>query len=106
MADSKAVIGVVGAGVSARCLLELEEAARAQKNIIVMTYAEYFPQLSGIGFANLVQVDPSNPAPGEFQVVDYLKRMDLERSSRMALVGLGTLAVGLLVIAAAADKHP
>ena len=46
--------------------------------------------------ANLVVMDPANPERG---IVQHLKNIDAEESTKNALLALGTIALGLLIFA-------
>jgi hypothetical protein len=48
---------------------------------------------------NLVVIDPDNPALAESRIVQYLKTIDAQKSAKTALLALGTLALGLLMLA-------
>jgi hypothetical protein len=48
---------------------------------------------------NLVVIDPVNPDRTELAIVQHLKSIDAEQKAKKALIALGTLALGLLILA-------
>jgi hypothetical protein len=95
------VLGVVGSGLSEACRRELDTGGSLQKNMIVMTHPEFAPQLQPYFGSNLVIIDPLNPNVTELGIVQHLKTLDGQQSAKKALLALGTLALGLLILAAA-----
>ena len=98
LSDAEVVLGVVGAGLAEACRQELNAAMALRKNMIVMSYPAFAPQLQQY-FANLVVIDPANPGEAELGIVGRLKAINAQQNSTKALLALGTLALGLLIFA-------
>ncbi len=96
--EAEVVLGVVGAGLSEACRQELNAGIALHKNMIVMAYSEFASQLQPY-FKNLVVIDPANPGAAEVGIVQYLKDVNPQQSAKNALLALGTLALGLLILA-------
>jgi hypothetical protein len=97
---AEVVLGVVGAGLTEACRQELNIGLALKKNMIVMVYPE-FAQLQSYFGSNLVVVDPANPDQAEYGIVQYLKALDARQTAKTALLAMGTLALGLLLLAPA-----
>jgi hypothetical protein len=69
--------------------------------MIVMSYPEFALQLQAYFGSNLVVIDPANPDQAELAMVQYLKALDAQKTAKAALLALGTLALGLLLLAPA-----
>jgi hypothetical protein len=67
--------------------------------MIVMSHPAFVPQLQPPFGPNLVVIDPDNPAAAEIGIVQYLKTIDAKQNAKTALLALGTLALGLLMLA-------
>jgi hypothetical protein len=98
---AEVVLGVVGTGLTDACLQELNTGLALRKNMVVMVYPEFAPQLQPYLGANVVVVDPANPDQAEHGMVQYLKALDAQQTAKTALLALGTLALGLLLLAPA-----
>lgn len=98
---SEVVLGVVGTGLTEACRQELNTGLALHKNMIVMSYPEFAPQLQAYFGSNLVVIDPANPDRAELGIVQYLKALDAQQSAKAALLALGTLALGWLLLAPA-----
>jgi len=59
--QAEVVLGVVGTGVTEACRQELNTGLKLRKNMIVMAYPEFAPQLQAYFGSNVVEVDPANP---------------------------------------------
>ena len=101
LSEAEVVLGVVGAGLTEACRQELNTGMTLQKNMIVMSYPEFADQLQPYFGANLVVIDPANPDGAETGIVRHLKTIDGQQSAKNALLALGTLALGLLILAPA-----
>jgi hypothetical protein len=99
--EADVVLGVVGAGLTEACRQELNAGIAVHKNMIVMTYPASAPQLQPYFMSNLVVIDPGNPGEAEVGIMQYLKTIDAQQSTKNALLALGTLALGLLILAPA-----
>jgi hypothetical protein len=98
--EAEVVLGVVGAGLTEACRQELNAGTALHKHMIVMSYPAFIPQLRPyFGSPNLVVIDPDNPAGAEIGIVQYLKTIDAQQNAKTALLALGTLALGLLILA-------
>lgn len=95
------VLGVVGTGLTEACRQELNTGLALRKSMIVMSYPEFAPELRTHFGSNLVVVDPASPDRAERHIVQYLKALDAQQTAKSALLALGTLALGLLLIAPA-----
>lgn len=99
--EAEVVLGVVGAGLSEACRQELNTDMVLRKNMIVMSYPASAPELQPYFGSNLVVIDPANPGGAEIGIVQYLKNIDAQQNAKNALLALGTLALGLLILAPA-----
>jgi hypothetical protein len=95
------VLGIVGAGLTEACRQELYTGFTLHKNTVVMSYPEFAPQLQPYFGPNLVVINPANPGQAEIDIVHYLNAVNAQQSARTALLALGTLALGLLILAPA-----
>jgi hypothetical protein len=101
LGEAEVVLGVVRAGLTEACRQELNAGLTLHKNMIVMSdpaFAQQFEQNFG---ANLVVIDPTNPDEAVVGIVRHLKTIDAQQNAKMALLALGTLALGLLIFAPA-----
>jgi hypothetical protein len=98
LSEAEVVLGVVGAGLTEACLQELNAGIALHKNMIVMAYSEFASQLQPY-FKNLVVINPANPGEAETGIVRYLTTLNAQQSAKNALLALGTLALGLLILA-------
>ena len=101
LSDAEVVLGVVGTGLTEACRHELNTGMTLHKNMIVMSYPEFAQQLQPYFGANLVVIDPANPDGAEIGIVRHLKTIDARQNAKKALLALGTLALGLLILAPA-----
>jgi hypothetical protein len=97
---AEVVLGVVGTGLTEACRHELNTGLALHKNMIVMVHPEFAQLQSNFG-SNLVVVDPANPDRAEHGIVQYLKALDAQQTAKTALLAMGTLALGLLLLATA-----
>jgi hypothetical protein len=100
MDEADVILGVVGMAISMACQLELQASLASQKPTIVMAGPLVARQLQPSFGSNLIVVDPANPDVAEQAIVLHLKNLDAEKRAKSALIALGTLALGLLVLAA------
>lgn len=104
LAESDVILGVVATGLSPACQQELTWALNAGKNPIVMAYPQFVEMLGTYFTPNLVVVDPVNPELSEMGILHHLKALHQQKTASMqegaaiALVGLATLALGLLML--------
>jgi hypothetical protein len=99
--EAEVVLGIIGTGLTEACRQELNARMTLRKNMIVMSYPPFASQLQPYFGSNLVVIDPANPGGAEVGIVQYLKTIDAQRSAKKALLALGTLALGLLILAPA-----
>jgi hypothetical protein len=99
--EAELVLGVVGAGLTEACRQELNTGMTLLKNMIVMAYPAFASQLEPYFGPNLVVIDPANPGGAESDIVQYLKTINAQQNAKNALLALGTLALGLLILAPA-----
>lgn len=92
---SEVVLGVVGTGLTEACRQELNTGLALHKNMIVMSYPEFAPQLQAYFGSNLVVIDPANPdRAGAWQrAIPEGSRCSAVRKGR--LVGLGNVGAWL-----------
>ena len=102
--QAEVVLGVVGTGLTEACSQELNTGLALHKNMVVMSYPTFVPQLQAYFGKNLVVIDPANPDRVELSIVQHLKALDAQQTAKTALLALGTLALGLLLLAPA-DRH-
>jgi hypothetical protein len=99
--DAEVVLGVVGAGLTEACRQELNTGMALHKNMIVMSYPAWASEFQPYFGSNLVVIDPANPGSAEIGIVRHLKTIDAQQNAKTALLALGTLALGLLILAPA-----
>lgn len=99
--EAEVVLAVVGSGLTEACRQELKASIALGKSRIVMAYPEPASQLQQFFGSSLVVIDPGNPSAAEFEIVEYLKTVDAQQSAKNTLLALGTLALGLLILAPA-----
>ncbi|MBI3680850.1 MAG: hypothetical protein HY235_10690 [Acidobacteria bacterium] len=99
--EAEVVLGIIGAGLTEACRQELNAGMALRKNMIVMTYPASAPELQPYFASNLVVIDPANPGGAEIGIVQHLKTIDAQQNAKKALLALGTLALGLLILAPA-----
>lgn len=97
--EADVVLGVIGAGLTEACRLELNAALTLRKTAVVMSDPVFAPQLLPSFGSTLIVIDPANPDRAEFGIVQQLKAVDAEQNAKKALLALGTLALGLLIFA-------
>jgi len=101
--QAEVVLGVVGTGLTEACRQELNAGLKLRKNMIVMAYPEFAPQLQDYFGSNVVEVDPDNPHLAELGIVQHLKALDAQQTAKAALLFLGTLALGFFLAPAHQD---
>jgi hypothetical protein len=97
--DSDIVLCVVGAGLTESCRLEINAAILQNKKILPMCYPQFAQQLEPYFGPNIVVIDQTKPDLAERQIVLYLNALNAEKKQTVALLALGTLALGLLIFA-------
>jgi hypothetical protein len=104
LTEADVVLGVVGAPLTDACRDEFNLALTLGKKMIVMAYPQFAVELQPYLGPRVVVVDPMRPGETEVNIVQHLKSLDNQEPSNAALVALGTLALGLLLFAATADR--
>jgi hypothetical protein len=104
MNEADVILGVVGPAISMACRLELQTSQASGKPTIVMADPRVAPQLQPSFGQNVIVVDPAHPDRAELAIVQHLKSVEAEQSTKKALIALGTVALGLLVLAAFAPQ--
>jgi len=94
-------LGVVGGGLTEACRQELNTGMTLRKTMIVMSYPAIAPQLQRYFGSNEVVIDPEKPDAAEMAIVQHLKTIDAQQNAKIALLALGTIALGLLLLAPA-----
>jgi hypothetical protein len=93
------VLGVIGWGLSSACQLELRAAAKSGKKMIVMADPALGLKLEAPLALNVVPIDPANPVESERQIMEKLTCMNAREDESKALFALGTITLGLLLLA-------
>jgi hypothetical protein len=89
------VLGVVGAGLSDACRQELQACRATQKPTTVIAAPHLAKELEPYFGTDITVVDAANP----HAVVQHLQDIRAEKESKDALVALGTVALGLFLLA-------
>jgi hypothetical protein len=98
LAESDVVLGVLGTGLTETCRQELNTGLTLKKNMIVMASPHLAPGLGATFGSNLVLIDPQDPGAAERAIVEHLKGMHAQQSSKNALLALGLLTAGLVLL--------
>jgi hypothetical protein len=101
LTEADVVLGIVGINLNPACLNELNRGMGLNKNMIVMSDPVSAPQLQPYFNPKLVVFDPLNPDQAEAGIVEHLKLIEGQQSAKKALLALGTLALGLFLLAPA-----
>ena len=96
---SDVVLGVVTTAISQSCWQELTAAKRLGRTTVILAEPALAPQLEPYFPGNIVIINPADPADAEVRIVQVLKKTELEQETKVALIALGTLALGLLLFA-------
>jgi hypothetical protein len=99
--EAEVVLGVIGEGLTEACRQELNAGMALHKNMIVMSYPSFASQLQPYFGSHLVLIDPADPSGAEVCIVPHVKTIDAQQNAEKALLALGTLALGLLILAPA-----
>ncbi len=98
LAETEVVLGVLGAGLTETCRQELSMGLTLKKNMVVMASPHLAPGLGTTFGSNLVLIDPVDPGATERAMVEHLKGMHTQQSAKDALLALGLLTVGLVLL--------
>jgi hypothetical protein len=90
---------VVTTAISQSCWQELTAAKQLGKTAVVIAEPALAPQLEPYFPGGLGVINPADPADAEVRIVQVLKKTELEQETKVALMALGTLALGLLLFA-------
>ncbi|MBI4903043.1 MAG: hypothetical protein HY820_05370 [Acidobacteria bacterium] len=101
LSDAEVVLGFVGNGIGEACRQELNTAMALRKSMIIMCYPPLAQQLQRYFGQNVVEIDAANPDQSEIGIVQHLKQIDAQQNAKKALLALGTLVLGLLILAPA-----
>ena len=93
------VLGLIETGLAESCHQELNAAVQAGQKTIIMCSPAFLPAFEPYFKSSLVTIDPANPTQASIDIVRHLKAAESERSAQKALVGMGLLALGLLIVA-------
>ena len=93
--ETDVILGVVAVGFSGACRQELNAGLALSKPTVVIADPHFAPVLEPMFGANLVVIDPENPD----RVVQHLKNIEATQNAAKALLALGSLALGLLILA-------
>jgi hypothetical protein len=97
--EASVVLGIITSSMSEACGQELNIAKSLGRKTIVMAEPLMAPFLEQHFPGNVLVVDPANPAQAESWIVQFLKKTELEKNAQVALIALGTIALGLLLFA-------
>jgi hypothetical protein len=80
--------------------MELRKAAETRRRLIVLTSPIFVPSLRSEFGDAVVPMDPADPVGSESSVIEHLKQLGLDTKARSAkaLVALGVLALGLVLL--------
>jgi len=95
--ESDVVLGVITGFVSEFCRQELNTAKNLGKKTILLAEPSLASWLEPYFPGNLVITDPADPVGAEQAIVQFLKKADIEQNTLKVLLGLGTLALALLL---------
>lgn len=96
---SDIILGVITTGMSDACRQEFNAAQSFGTKAMVIADSSSASWLENYFPGNVVVIDPANPAAAEQQIVQILKRTEIEQAAKTALIALGTLALGLMLFA-------
>jgi hypothetical protein len=99
--EADIVLGFIGNTLSEAARQEINTGATLGKKMIVMCYPNLELQLRPYFGQNLVVIDPIKPYESELGIVEHLRQIDLQHNAKKALLALGTLVLGLLILAPA-----
>lgn len=99
--EAEVMLGFIGNGLSEACRQELNTGMTLGKNMIVMSYPKFASVLQPYFGQNLVVIDPVAPDRSELGIVQHLGQINGQQSAKRALLALGTLVLGLLILAPA-----
>lgn len=99
--EAEVVLGVVVMDLTEACRLELNTGLALHKDMIVMAYPAFESVLRPAFGSSLVVIDPENQGAAEIGIMGHLKTIDAQQNAKNALLALGTLALGLLILAPA-----
>jgi len=103
--EADVVLGVVGTSITEACRNEFNLAITLGKQMIVMAYPRFAEELQTYLGPRVVVIDPAQPGDAEVNIVRHLKSLNVQKTTNTALVALGTLALGLLLFAAASERE-
>jgi hypothetical protein len=101
IADANVVLGIASYSLSAACHQELNTGLAMSKDMIIMASAHVRLQLEPHFGRYLVVMDPANADQSEISIVRYLKDLQTQQNVKNTLLALGTLALGLILLAPA-----
>ena len=102
--ESEVLLGIVGWGLTEACRQELNRGLALGKSLIVMSYPAFAQQLQPHFGSSLVVIDPADPGAAEIGIVQHLKNINAQQNAKKALWAWGSLALGMLVLAAVDQK--
>jgi hypothetical protein len=97
--EANVILGIITSSMSDACRQELDIAKSLGRKTIVMAGPPMAPFLEQHFPGNVLVVDAANPAQAESGIVQFLKKTELEQNAKVALLALGTIALGLLLFA-------
>jgi hypothetical protein len=101
LVETDVVLGVLGAGLTETCRQELNTGLTLKKDMIIMASPLLADGLASAFSSNLVLIDPSNPGVAEQKIVEHLKGLHTQQSGKNAILALGLLALGLVILSTA-----
>ncbi len=96
--DAEVVLGITGLVPSESNKLEIANSLAMNKPVMVVGDSALARQLAPPG-CNLAVIDPAIPEQAELQMMQYLNTVNTSYGAKRALKALGTLALGLQMLA-------
>jgi hypothetical protein len=102
--EAEVILGVIGGNVSETCRHELMFGETLQKTMIVLASPNAAGRVQGMPGVNVILMDPTKPGEAEVAILGHLGGLKAQQSTKDALLGLGILAVGLVILATATSQ--
>ena len=97
--QAEIVLGVLTVALSETCRNELNFGKQFGKEPVIMAVPALAAQLESYFPGSILVVDPAKPEKAELEMVQFLKARHLQEDAKIALLALGTIALGLLLFA-------
>jgi hypothetical protein len=99
--ESEIIVGVLTSAMSAACQQELNLGKQFSKKTIVICEPAWANQLAPYFPGDLLVLDPANPAVAESSLMSFLGEAKLKQDKARAILAMGTIALGLVLLASA-----